>query len=96
MVSKVNKQHKQKLLSLKKRLERDIKDCMRCAYFWGNDRRCMNSHCIKENKKEVQKSENSECMECPYKQGNGYCFPCMKKLLEKKANKKNVDDQKED
>lgn len=34
-------------------LEKDLKSCMRCAFFY----------------------------DCPYRQSERYCFPCMKKLL---------------
>lgn len=71
-----------------RKFDRDLKSCMKCHYFWGNDSRCMNSKCYKEKKKEEKpvEKEVSECTNCPYKQSNSYCFPCMKKIMEKKAD----------
>lgn len=36
-----------------KKFDRDLKSCMKCHYFWGNDSRCMNSQCYKEKKAAV-------------------------------------------
>ena len=71
-----------------KKFDRDLKSCMKCHYFWGNDSRCMNSQCYKEKKAAVkpEPKEVNECTDCPYKQSNSYCFPCMKKIMEKKTN----------
>ena len=64
-----------------KQLERDLRECMKCHDFWGNDNRCVNSNCIK---KEIPKKvEVDECTNCPYRQNERYCFPCMKKILGK-------------
>ena len=41
-----------------------------------------NSKCYKETKA-VVKNHPSECDKCPYNKGDGYCFPCMKKILGK-------------
>jgi len=67
--------------SEERKMDRDIRECMRCHYFWGNDNRCINSNCIK--KEPPIKKEQNECTDCPYKKNEGYCFPCMKKLLGK-------------
>lgn len=64
-------------------IERDLKACMQCHYFYGNDSRCINSTCYREKKKEVVKDVEGICDDCPYKQEGNYCFPCMKKLLGK-------------
>lgn len=37
---KFSRRHKHKL-SAEEKLERDLKDCMKCKYFWGNNNRCM-------------------------------------------------------
>lgn len=68
-------------ISEERQMDRDIRECMRCHYFWGNDNRCVNSNCIK--KEPAKKKVQNECTDCPYKQNEGYCFPCMKKLLGK-------------
>lgn len=69
-----------------KKLERDLRQCMKCRFFWGNDSRCISGDCIKKEKPVPLKI--TECTDCPYKQSNGYCFPCMKRILEKKKDKK--------
>lgn len=58
------------------------KDCMHCRFFWGHNNRCANGTCCKPSKKKEQKLP-TECVGCPYYQGNGYCFPCMRKLIGK-------------
>ena len=62
--------------------ERELKDCMHCRFFWGHNNRCANGTCCKPSKKKEQKLP-AECVGCPYYQGNGYCFPCMRKLIGK-------------
>ena len=58
------------------------KDCMHCKFFWGHNNRCANGTCCKPSKKKEQNLP-AECVGCPYYQGNGYCFPCMRKLIGK-------------
>ena len=67
-----------------KKFNKDLKDCMKCRYFWGNDSRCINSKCFKEMKIKPKQTINSECIDCTYNKGDGYCFPGMIKLLERK------------
>jgi hypothetical protein len=63
-------------------LERELNECMHCRFFWGNNSRCAKQHCCKpEEKKQIEMPK--QCKGCPYYQGNGYCFPCMKKILGK-------------
>lgn len=57
-------------------------DLMHCRFFWGHNNRCANGTCCKSSKKKEQKLP-TECVGCPYYQGNGYCFPCMRKLIGK-------------
>lgn len=47
---KFSRRHKHKL-SAEEKLERDLKDCMKCKYFWGNNNRCINNKCYREKKK---------------------------------------------
>lgn len=58
------------------------KSRMHCRFFWGHNNRCANGTCCKPSKKTEQKLP-TECVGCPYYQGNGYCFPCMRKLIGK-------------
>lgn len=67
-------------------IDEDLKSCMKCRFFWGNNHRCANKRCVKE--KETPETQNIElkieCAGCTYKQSEEYCFPCMKKLLGRK------------
>lgn len=68
-----------------KRFDRELKDCMHCKFFWGNNHRCAISKCHKSKSKSVQEKRLPEkCVGCPYKQSDGYCFPCMKDILGRK------------
>ena len=76
-VEKRNKHKKRRFVSSEEKLERELKDCMHCRFFWGHNNRCANGTCCKSSKKKEQKLP-TECVGCPYYQGNGYCFPCMR------------------
>ena len=74
-------------------LEKDLRNCMRCRYFYGNNSQCLAKNCIREETgKEagpniMERSDKDDlCFDCPYKQSERYCFPCMRKIL--KGNKK--------
>lgn len=69
--------------SQEEKLQRDIQECMKCKFFWGNDSRCINNKCCKEEKKPIAEKKVSKCDGCPYRQGERYCFPCMRDLLGK-------------
>lgn len=64
-------------------LEKDLKSCMRCRFFHGNNRQCIAKKCVAEDvKPEITVEENqSKCFGCPYPHTEGYCFPCMKDML---------------
>ena len=72
--------------------EKDIKQCMQCRFFYGRSRQCIAKECVKKPQQK-ETVRNSQCTGCPYKQSEGYCFPCMKKLLggKKEEDKKNND-----
>ena len=68
----------------KEKLERDLRSCMKCKYFWGNDNRCINNKkCGSRNSTNCNeyKPKDSKCIGCPYGKDSLYCFPCMKDLL---------------
>lgn len=72
-------------LSAEEKLEKDIKDCMHCKFFWGNNHRCATNKCGRQKtKKEPEKKILEKCVGCPYRQSESYCFPCMKDILSKK------------
>ena len=71
------------VISAQVKLERDLRSCMRCRFFYGNNRQCIASKCVRADivlKAEIQDMEN-KCYGCPYSQSEKYCFPCMKELL---------------
>lgn len=72
------------------KLEKDLKSCMRCRFFYGNNRQCITNKCVKEDAKpEIREQDKgSECFECPYRQSDRYCFPCMKNILGKGKNER--------
>ena len=81
-VEKRDKHKKRRFVSPEEKLERELKDCMHCRFFWGHNNRCANGTCCKPSKKKEQKLP-TECVGCTYYRGNGYCFPCMRKLIGK-------------
>lgn len=77
-------------------LERDLKSCMRCRFFCGNNSQCIAKKCVKEDTqpKAAEQEKEDKCFGCPYRQSEQYCFPCMKKLLgmEQEQNKRMTKD----
>lgn len=72
----------------KEKLERDLKSCMRCKFFYGNSNRCINNkecsgRMTDKQKAAQEEKKNSDCYDCPYGKGKDYCFPCMKKIMGK-------------
>lgn len=64
------------------KLNKDLRDCMHCQFFYGNNHQCIQSNCVKEKeRKQTEPVQNNKCTGCPYKQSDRYCFPCMKELL---------------
>ncbi|MCB6952109.1 hypothetical protein [Agathobacter rectalis] len=71
-VEKRDKHKKRRFVSPEEKLERELKDCMHCRFFWGHNNRCANGTCCKPSKKKEQKLP-TECVGCPYYQGKA-CF----------------------
>lgn len=69
-VEKRDKHKKRRFVSPEEKLERELKDCMHCRFFWGHNNRCANGTCCKPSKKKEQKLP-TECVGCPYYQGKG-------------------------
>lgn len=71
------------IITAKVKLEKDLRSCMKCNFFYGNNRQCPASRCIKEESKPetVEAVKESQCYGCPYRQSDKFCFPCMKKIL---------------
>ena len=67
-VEKRDKHKKRRFVSPEEKLERELKDCMHCRFFWGHNNRCANGTCCKPSKKKEQKLP-TECVGCPYYQG---------------------------
>lgn len=69
-------------------LERDLKSCMRCKYFYGHNSGCLkNKKCAiglsKREKELLAEKKKSKCYDCPYGKDKSFCFPCMRELLGK-------------
>ena len=76
------KRRKRYELTEAEKIERDLRSCMRCRYFYGSKFQCPKQKCCKIEPQPKVKSElPSECVGCPYRKGDIICFPCMKKLL---------------
>ena len=41
----------------KEKLERDLRSCMKCKYFWGNDNRCINNEKCGAGKQKTKKQQ---------------------------------------
>ncbi|MEQ2483051.1 hypothetical protein AAAT49_04535 [Agathobacter rectalis] len=50
-VEKRDKHKKRRFVSPEEKLERELKDCMHCRFFWGHNNRCANGTCCKPSKK---------------------------------------------
>lgn len=84
----VGKKAEQRAADPKQKLERELRSCMRCKFFYGHNNRCIhNKKCsgrmTDEQKAALEKKKNSKCHDCPYGKGRDYCFPCMRELLGK-------------
>lgn len=62
-VEKRDKHKKRRFVSPEEKLERELKDCMHCRFFWGHNNRCANGTCCKPSKKKEQKLP-TECVGC--------------------------------
>lgn len=67
------------------KLERDLKSCIHCRFFYGSSSQCLAKQCVREKSKTevLEPDRESVCFDCPYRQSEKYCFPCMKKILGK-------------
>ena len=72
------------------KLEKDLRSCMRCEFFYGSSRQCIAKKCVEEESRvrKMEPGKGSSCFGCPYRKPEGYCFPCMKKMLERKREEK--------
>lgn len=96
---KVQKSPKSRnIVTAEAKLEKDLKSCMRCKYFYGNNRQCILQKCIKEEKKQpeiTEEEKQSKCFGCPYPHREGYCFPCTRDILGILRKKPNIIEQEE-
>ena len=76
------------IIAVQVNLEKDLKDCMRCRFFYGNNSQCLSKKCVKEESKPetTDKDRESKCFGCPYRRTEKFCFPCMKELLRRKTD----------
>lgn len=73
------------IITARVKLEKDLSSCMRCKFFYGSNSQCLSRKCVEEESKPdiIEQDKEDICFACPYRQSEGYCFPCMKKLLER-------------
>mgnify|MGYP001047270196 FL=1 len=71
------------IIAAQVKLEKDLRSCMRCRFFYGNNSQCLAKECVREESKPETAEEDKEslCFECPYRQSEKFCFPCMRKIL---------------
>ncbi len=71
------------IIAAQVKLEKDLRSCMRCRFFYGNNSLCLAKKCVKEESKPeiAEEDKESPCLECPYRQSQKFCFPCMRKTL---------------
>ena len=69
------------IIAAQVKLEKDLRSCMRCRFFYGNNSQCLAKKCIREESRPRITEQADMCFGCPYRQSETYCFPCMKKLL---------------
>ena len=71
------------IIAAQVKLEKDLKSCMNCKFFYGNNSQCLAKKCIgEESRSEIMEvDKESMCLGCPYRQSEKYCFPCMRKIL---------------
>lgn len=83
---------RRELAAFEVKVEKDIKQCMQCRFFYGSSRQCIAKECVKKLRQK-ETVRNSQCAGCPYRQSENYCFPCMKKILggKKEEEKKDND-----
>lgn len=82
--TKRQKPEKKKVaIDAKEQLERDLRSCMNCKYFYGNDIRCIKNKKCGAGKQKQEEYKDSKCIGCPYGKNSRYCFPCMKDILGK-------------
>lgn len=78
----------------KANLEKNLRSCMSCRFFGGSSRQCIAERCVEEEESQqiVKEEKKDECFECPYRQSERYCFPCMKKILGLVEHKNRITD----
>ena len=71
------------IIAAQVKLEDDLRSCMRCQFFYGNNRQCLAKKCVKEESKPeiTEQDKENMCFGCPYRQSERYCFPCMRRIL---------------
>ena len=79
-------------------LEKDLRSCMRCRFFYGNSSQCLAKKCFREESgpKVTAGEEESLCFGCPYRRLEKRCFPCMRKILRRQRNdEKNMEEEQD-
>ena len=66
---------------IEQKFDSELRECMQCKHFHGNNSRCLSTNCIKIEEKNNNAVTISKCVDCPYGRGKTVCFPCMLELL---------------
>lgn len=71
------------IITAQVKLEKDLRSCMRCRFFYGSNSQCLAKKCVREESKaEITEQDRLDmCFGCPYRQSERYCFPCMRMIL---------------
>lgn len=71
------------IIAAQVKLEKDLRSCMCCKFFYGNNSQCLAKKYVKEESKSeiMEEDKESLCFGCPYRLSEKYCFPCMREIL---------------
>lgn len=63
------------------KLERDIRECKLCQFYYGRPISCLANQCVREDKTERKKETSNKCYQCAYRRGDQICNICMIDLI---------------
>lgn len=60
------------IIAAQVKLENDLRSCMQCRFFYGNNSQCLAKKCVKEESRPEAMEHDKEdmCYGCPYKQSD--------------------------
>ena len=79
---RIQKEGRQETASETKiKLTKELRDCMNCRYFHGNNSQCIRTGCIACPKEKPEIDVTHACYQCRFSKPEGYCFPCLRKMM---------------